>query len=330
MKKFLEFLKHNILIVILAILLILTQVKVPYQVNMPGGLIDLTNRVTVDGNLKKSEGTFNMAYVSVVERSLPWIVMGAILPDWDVEPISDSKLDNETLEDAENRGKLYLEQSKNYASLVALDHANIDYTIYNKKNYVLYITDDAKTDLKVGDIILKINGEEISDMNYLRDYINKTEVGKTITFDVLRDGKNKKAKAKVFREKDKNYVGIMAITMFDLESDANIKIDSKKQESGPSGGLMMTLSTYNALVKGDLTKGYKIAGTGTINLDGSVGEIGGVKYKIMGAVKNKADVFFVPSGNYKEAKKVCKDKKYDIKLVKVSKFQDAIDYLEGL
>ena len=92
----------------------------------------------------------------------------------------------------------------------------------------------------------------------------------------------------------------------------------------------MTLMTYNSLTKQDLTYGKKIVGTGTISLDGSVGEIGGVKYKLMGAVNNKADIFLVPEGNYEEAMKVKEDKKYDIEIVKVTKLQDAIDYLEGL
>ena len=90
----------------------------------------------------------------------------------------------------------------------------------------------------------------------------------------------------------------------------------------------MALMVYNALTKQDLTKGMKVVGTGTIDLDGKVGEIGGVKYKLMGAVKNKADVFLVPKENYKEAMRVKEKKKYDIEIVEVRTLKDAIDYLE--
>ena len=53
---------------------------------------------------------------------------------------------------------------------------------------------------------------------------------------------------------------------------------------------MLTLAIYNSLVDKDITKGKKVVGTGTIEEDGSVGSIGGVKYKLNGAVRQKADV----------------------------------------
>ena len=58
---------------------------------------------------------------------------------------------------------------------------------------------------------------------------------------------------------------------------------------------MLTLTIYNAISGEDLIKGRNIAGTGTINLDGTVGEIDGVKYKIMGANNSNMDIVFVPS-----------------------------------
>ena len=89
----------------------------------------------------------------------------------------------------------------------------------------------------------------------------------------------------------------------------------------------MSLSIYSAISGKDILKGRNIAGTGTIDMNGNVGEIGGIKYKIMGAVKNKMDVVLVPSANYKEAIKVKEAKNYKIKIVKVDTFMDAIDYL---
>ena len=94
---------------------------------------------------------------------------------------------------------------------------------------------------------------------------------------------------------------------------------------------MMTLALYQAISGEDLTHGLKIVGTGTIDENGTVGSIGGVEYKLQGAVKDKADLFFVPAGeNYEEAKKVKKEHNYDIKLVKVSSIDQAITYLENL
>ena len=93
---------------------------------------------------------------------------------------------------------------------------------------------------------------------------------------------------------------------------------------------MLTLTLYSHLNEIDLTKGKTIVGTGTIDINGNVGEISGIKYKLIGAVNKKADIFLVPAGNnYKEAKKVKKEKGYDIELVPVKTFEDALKYLKN-
>jgi PDZ domain-containing protein len=107
-------------------------------------------------------------------------------------------------------------------------------------------------------------------------------------------------------------------------------VKSKSNESGPSGGLITTLSIYDALIKKDLTKGYKIVGTGTISDDGTVGEIGSVTFKLASAVKDKADIFLCPKENYKDATKYAKKHKYDIIIKEVASFDEAVDYLNKL
>lgn len=329
--RFKNFMKENFLFLLFLILfVVVTFVRVPYEVNMPGGVINLGNRVTVDGESVAIDGSFNMAYVSVVQGSIPYILLSYIIPDWDVVPESETMYENETIEDANKRSKLYLEQSIDYATVVAMDQAGVAYQISNRVNYVAFIGEEAKTTLKVGDNILSINGEEIEDINVMSDRIQDIKPGEKVSFIVLRNNKEVEASAVIYEEDGKNYVGISAITTFDLDTDVDIKISTKASESGPSGGMMMTLMVYNALTKQDLTHGMNIVGTGTINLDGSVGDIGGVKYKLMGAVKNDADVFLVPSGNYEEAIKVKKEKGYKIDIVSVEKFSDVVEYLEGI
>ena len=93
---------------------------------------------------------------------------------------------------------------------------------------------------------------------------------------------------------------------------------------------MLALSIYNAITSEDITHGFKVAGTGTIDIEGNVGEIGGIKYKIMGAVRNKMDLVFVPTTNYDEAIKVKKEHNYDIDIIKVNTFEEALNYLNNL
>jgi PDZ domain-containing protein len=319
--RFKNFMKENFLFLLFLILfVVVTFVRVPYEVNMPGGVINLGNRVTVDGESVAIDGSFNMAYVSVVQGSIPYILLSYIIPDWDVVPESETMYENETIEDANKRSKLYLEQSIDYATVVAMDQAGVAYQISNRVNYVAFIGEEAKTTLKVGDNILSINGEEIEDINVMSDRIQDIKPGEEVSFIVLRNNKEVEASAVIYEEDGKNYVGISAITTFDLDTDVDIKISTKASESGPSGGMMMTLMVYNALTKQDLTHGMNIVGTGTINLDGSVGDIGGVKYKLMGAVKNDADVFLVPSGDYEEGMEDKKEKGYKVGIVLVETF----------
>ena len=54
---------------------------------------------------------------------------------------------------------------------------------------------------------------------------------------------------------------------------------------GPSAGLMFALEIYNQLIDEDITKGFSIAGTGTISPDGKVGPIGGIDQKVVAADK---------------------------------------------
>jgi PDZ domain-containing protein len=92
---------------------------------------------------------------------------------------------------------------------------------------------------------------------------------------------------------------------------------------------MTTLSIYNKLINNDITKGRIVVGTGTIDIKGNVGEISGIEYKLRGAVKAKADIFLAPAGdNYKDAVTLKKKNKYNIDIVSVTTFDDALNYLK--
>jgi hypothetical protein len=94
--------------------------------------------------------------------------------------------------------------------------------------------------------------------------------------------------------------------------------------TGPSGGLMLALAFTDALNEGDLTGGRDIAGTGTIDRDGSIGEIGYVAYKVRGAAAAGAKVFLVPWGNADEAQKAAPP---GLQVVPVGSFIEAVGWL---
>ena len=86
----------------------------------------------------------------------------------------------------------------------------------------------AKTTLQVGDDILEMNGQKVEDINVMSDLIQKLDTGSKIEFLVDRNGKKVKATAKTYEEKGKKYVGVSAITTFDLKSEIDVEITSKE------------------------------------------------------------------------------------------------------
>ena len=71
---------------------------------------------------------------------------------------------------------------------------------------------------------------------------------------------------------------------------------------GPSGGLAMTLGILDRLSPGELLGGGTVAVTGTIEINGRVGPIGGVKQKTIAARRAGAKLFIVPNEELAQAR----------------------------
>lgn len=330
--KIYEKIKKNIknnykLILIYTAIFLFFIIKLPYYISAPGGLIDTKDKVITDDSFKL-KGSLNMAYVSEIKATIPTYLWSLIDKDWQAEKEEKITVGNENIEDLEYRNKMLLKEANKIAELTAYKHSNIKYKIKNNKVYITYIDDKAKTNLKVKDQIIKVDGNKIIDKAHLYSYINSKNINDTVIFTVIRNNKEEKKQAKLINIENQPKVGALITEDFEIKSKNKIKFNFKNEESGPSGGLMLALTIYSNINKIDLTKGNKIAGTGTISLDGKVGEISGVKYKLMGAVKNKADIFIVPKGkNYEEAKKIKNERNYNIELIPVETFEETIKKL---
>lgn len=290
---------------------------------MPGGSINLDNRIVVEKGFK-SKGSLNMAYVSVAKASLPVTLLSFIFPDWDLEKIDDVKYDNETVEDMEMRDKLYYDEAIDNALIASFSQTDKELQIDNSHNEVVYIDEKAKTSLKIGDEIIKANGVLISSVEDYLSVINKLNIGDNLILDIIREKKEMTVKIEVIDLDGEKKTGIIFLTLHDVETNPKVDVKTKSSESGPSGGLMMALSIFDQLTEYDLTQGRKIIGTGTIDTKGNVGEIGGVKYKLLGAIRNNADIFLCPKDNYEEALNVLSENKSDIKLIGVATIGEAI------
>lgn len=319
--KITKFIKENLKsIIIMLIFIFVVNYQLPYYIEAPGGTINLTERIDKDYN--KEDGSLNMLYVTEYRGNIVTLLLGKILPSWDIYEISNQQVSNETANDIYIRNRVMLDNSIQNATFVAYKHANKEITIKDKKNIVIATTKD--NGIKIGDILISADNQNVDSITDLKELVTSKNIGDTIKLLIERDGKEKGINITI--EEDK-LIGISTITNYEYELPDDLDIKFKSGEGGSSGGLILTLGIYSEITGIDILKGRNIAGTGTIDIEGNVGQIDGIKYKIAGAVKDKMDIILVSPYNYEEAKKVIKENNYDIELVKVSTFKEAIDYL---
>lgn len=315
---------------LLIIVLIVLNFPLPYYIDTPGGAMDISTKVSLE-NAYKSKGTFNFAYVNELKATPSLYIISLFNKDWTLIKQENMKYDNETIEEMEFRNKISMEESHDNAIITSYNALGNKVNIQKEHIYITYIDKVSDTDLKIGDEIISVDGEKVNTRDELINKIRKYNENDIVNIEVIRDDKKISTKSKIIKEDGVSLIGAMLSTDKELETDPKIEILSEKNESGPSGGLMLSLSIYDALTKEDITKGLKIVGTGTIDEKGNVGSIGGVEYKLKGAVKEKADLFIVPNGdNYKEAMKIKKENNYDIKIKGVSTFDETLKYLNSL
>ena len=318
--------KKELLYVLIPIIIaIIMIIPVPYVYSVGGGIIKIDKNIKVKDEYK-SKGSLNCAYVSEVNGNVFTYLLSKVV-GFDSYKKDNLTLDNETLKEYSYRERIYFENSIDNAIFVAYNKAGKKVEITSTKYYVLYVDSSAETDLKTKDEILEVEGSPIEDLNYVKSLIEEKD---EIKIKVLRDEKEVETISKVQTIDNKRVLGVYLTEKYDYKLEKAIDMEFTSKEAGPSGGLMLALSIYNKLVEEDITKGKIIVGTGTIDKDGNVEEISGIKYKLQGAVKNHADVFIVPEENYKEALKIKKKKKYDIKIISVSSFDEALEKLKNL
>lgn len=334
-----EILKYGLVILVSILVIASVIVPLPYYIEVPGSAENVRDFVSVDDKRNKNEGSFMLTTVGIRRGTLASLITAKFLPFQDI--ISQHDLMGEsTDEEYDMLTKMQMTSSENMAKKVALELAGEPYKFAFKGVYVMNVSDtsDFKGKLKTGDIVTKVDGKNFKNSQEFMDYVKSKKVGDTVTVIYERDGKEAEAKGKLVKLEDKKEprpgIGITLTDSTELQSDRDVVIHTENI-GGPSAGLMFTLELYDLLSGKDLRKGREIAGTGTINEDGSVGSIGGIDKKVVAADSQGATIFFAPNEplegsqtNYEEAVEAAKKIDTKMKIVPVKTVQDALDYLE--
>lgn len=325
-------------IVIISILMLAAiALPLPYYIEAPGGADSTQAVLTVDHKKDEAPGSYNYVYITMRQATPLAMLLAGFNRTEDVYP------KNEITGGASNKeydaiNQIQMQTSQNMAIYNGLILAKRPAKLVYKGVYVISIVEGSSIQgtIAVGDTVTAINGQTFASSQEMIDAIKQHPVGDTVTVTYLHDSQEKKAQATIHQlSNGTTGIGIGLVDHTEVESDIPITFHTKDL-GGPSAGLMFTLSIYTQLADPDLRKGRVIAGTGTIEADGTVGPIGGVDKKVVSANKAGASIFFapdtpIPGGgqtNYQEAVAVAKKEQLSLTVVPVKTAQEAIDYLK--
>lgn len=162
----------------------------------------------------------------------------------------------------------------------------------------------AASALRADDRIVKVGEKQIETLTDVPKAVNASN-GSPIDVTVERDGKQQTFKLTPVRSSDNSrwILGAGLKQSYDLPAHVQYNLDGV---GGPSAGLMLALGTVDKLSEGTLLadedaggdpyRSY-ISGTGTIDANGKVGAIGGIKYKILATGRYGARYFLAPKEN---------------------------------
>jgi PDZ domain-containing protein len=260
-----------------------------------------------------------------------WL-LGQLTPAVKIVPPATIVPDSLTPQEVAQQGFQMLDESESTAIVVGLQQAGFNAAMVGKGARVLSIEADSQAQglLRSGDVIVALNGKTIHTTNDLIDQLQGQKSNAIVQLQVDRSGQKMDLKIPLMPPSSPGSPPRIGISIASAGSDVSlpfpVKIIPQKIVGGPSAGLMFALTVYNAVTPGDLTGGRKIAGTGTINLDGSVGPIGGVEQKVVAAELAGASYFLSPPENYAAARSVARH----IRVIEVASITQAIKFLRSL
>lgn len=321
-----------VLVVGVAVLL-LWPVKVPYYAMSPGPVEEVSDLVTIDEEATfESDGELYLLTVGLREVNMFEWVEAQFDAETDLIEREKIRPSGVTQEEVTRRNLESMNESIDTAVFVALAHLGYDVRFVGDGAEVLEVVADspAEGNLEVGDVVTAVDEERVATADEAADRIRAHGIGDTITLSGTRGEEGFSVEVTLGPHPDLEgapMVGVVFDTAnLQLDLPIDVRIDSRNI-GGPSAGMMYALTVIDLLTEGDLTKGHRIAGTGTIRFDETVGPIGGVRQKVFAARGIGAEYVFVPIDNLEDALTAAGD---EIQVVGVETLQDALDFLDAL
>lgn len=307
--------------------------RLPYYAQYPGDATPVNPLVGVPADRAKvPAGKILLTTVALQYRPTALqSFLGWIDPDVDLFP-EEIILGDSTPEEFQQVNQQSIDNSKDVAIAVGLRRLGFPVEHTGAGAIVESIIDGvpAQSLLRPGDVIVAAGGQPVSLMQDVQAAVAARNPGELLQLEVLGpDGAARAVSVPL--------IPCQAGRACPPGSDALIGLGLRTRDEqfrppfevtiesedigGPSAGLAFTLTVIDLLSAGELTDGKNIAVTGRMELDGTVGAIGGIRQKVAAVSEAGVDIFLVPADNLAEAKTNADD---DLTLVPVTNLDTAL------
>ncbi|WP_033541044.1 SepM family pheromone-processing serine protease [Planococcus sp. CAU13] len=311
-------------------------------ITRPGSAYELSPLVHVENGDTDDEGSFSLMTISMLSATPALYVYSLFQDGYEILQPEQVRSPHESEEEYNVRQLKMMSDSQINALKAAFETTGMPYEIETAGVFVLNVLEGGAADdfLKAGDRVLSIDGNKFESQQEFIDYLSGKQSGDSVELIIEREERELVetiALQPLPTDPERVGLGISFVEDKTITTDPKVTIESE-QIGGPSAGLMFTLEIINQLLEEDITKGYTVAGTGTMESEGQVGRIGGIDQKVMAADSDGMEIFFAPhdgeadniESNYGLAVQTAEEIGTDMEIVPVKTLQDALDYLEEL
>ncbi|WP_246179860.1 YlbL family protein [Kocuria coralli] len=201
-----------------------------------------------------------------------------------------------TREEISDSGTAAMDSSQDLAVAAALEDLGEEYSTTLTVNAVIPGS-PAEGVLRAGDVLRTVNGDPITSLDGLRSALPGDD--EQVALGVDRDGEREELTVGTVESGGHRQLGVYLERSFDFPFDIEFALDNI---GGPSAGMMFSLGIIDELTPGSLGGDNHVAGTGTIDVDGDVGPIGGIQQKLAGAADAGVDLFLAPVENCQDVR----------------------------